>query len=284
MSKSIFLLDNQAVGGTITASSEAGATMAAANLLDEQRSRFWRSGVGTTSHVDLTIPTPFGAAYLALVDLNLSTAAEIRVQSWADAIDGAEPGIDTTVPPTLYINTDLLAAAYGQGPFGVGSYGANAVVTQVNVRNITLVPLGRTSIDAYWRVTFTDVNGTYQQCGLIVLAKGVEFEINLSHGWSAKRIPRSVTRESIGGQTYRQRRDSRLQLDGSFAALTEDERTALLIRLQEFDESRPFVYSIHPEASNRGLTTTIYGRFSGPTVSNPDYGISNFNFSVIEEL
>lgn len=284
MSKSIFLLDNQAIDGTIAASSTAGATMAADNAIDPQRSRFWRSGAGTSSYLDLTIPSPYGANYLALVDLNLSAAGEIRVQSWSDSIGGAVPGVDVTTVPSLYINTDLIAAAYGQGPFGIGPYGANAVVTQANVRNISIIPLGSTSIDSFWRVTLSDVNSTHQQCGVLVLAKGLEFGIDLSYGWSARRIPRTVSRESIGGQMYRQRRDSRLQLDGSFAALTEDERTAFLIRLQEFDESKPFVYSIHPEATNRGLTTTIYGRFSGSQVANPDHSVSTLNFTVIEEL
>lgn len=284
MSKSLFLLDNQSDEGTITASSTAGATMAATNLQDEQRSKFWRSGSGTTSNLSITLPSPYGADYLALVDLNLSTAATIRVQSWADSVGGSDAGVDITVSPTLYINTDLIAAAYGQGPYGIGPYGSNAVITQANVRNITLIPFGETSIDAYWKVTFDDVNGTYQQCGRLVLAKATQFAVNLSKGWSAQRVPRTQTRESIGGQSYRQRRDSRLQINGSFDALSDDERTAMLIRMQEFDESKAFVYSIHPEATNRGLTTTLYGRFSGSSMSNPESAVSAFNFSVIEEL
>lgn len=280
---SLFLFDNQADNATITASSEAGATMAAENVQVEQRSIFWRSGAGTSSHLQAVLATTYGVNYAALIDVNLSTVARIRLQSWADSVGGAVPGVDITVPASLVLDDERTAVPYGYGAYGVGVYGT-AALTQANIRNITLIPLGALYADAYWKVTFTDIVGDYQQVGRFFLGRAFEFEKNLSWGWSAERVDLTVRRESIGGQAYRQERDTRLKINGSFEHLNDTERTRLLTRLQSFGNSKPFIYTVFPEGTNRGLSTTLYGRFDAANIGNPNYGSSRMGFTVIEEL
>ena len=284
MANSSFFFDNQADLATITASSTAGGTMAAANVQNTQRTVFWRSGTGTTSRLDITLAAIYGATHLALVDLNLTTAGTIRVQSWSDAVGGSVPGVDMTFNPLLYLNDGFIPSLYGSGLYGLGIYGSSYPVSTDAGKNLTLVPLGVTSTDAYWRITFTDANTTYQQCGRLFIGNAVTMGVNLSYGWSAKRIERSVAKEALGGQRFVVKRQGRLQITGLFEAMTDTERTQFLIRLNDYGESKPFIFSVFPEQTSRGLTTGLYGRFSAPEVSGASLGRNRLQFTVLEEL
>lgn len=283
MSKSIFLFDNQADDGIITASSTASGTTPASNVQNPQRSAVWRSGTGTTSQLNCSLSSIYGATHVALVDVNLTTAGTIRVQSWADALGGAVPGVDTgEVSPTLYVNTALVSSSWGTGLYGIGAYGLSVALN--SAKNITIIPLGTSSMDPYWRVTFTDINTSYQQLGRLFIGSGQQFDANMSYGWQADRQERSVSVESLGGQRFVQPRDDRLQLRGSFDFLRDAERTEMLLRMQQFGQRKPFVFSIYPEQSNQGMTTTVYGRFNSVAMSGTHFNINQLPFSVVEEL
>lgn len=281
MSNSVFLFDNDSDTATVTASS---SVLPASNVQNPQRSKFWRSATGTSSNLSVTLNDVFGVSYIALVDTNLTTGGTIRVQAWSDAIDGMNLVYDQTFTPGLYVSTSGQAVAYGLGSYGLGSYGSNQSVGQLNNRNITLIPVEPTLIVRFYKFTFTDSNTTFQQLGRLFVGSGLVFQTNLAYGWRAERIERSVSRESIGGQRYTQPRDSRLKLSGNFNFLSEEERTEILIRLQEFGETKPFIFSIFPENSNKGLTTTVYGRFDGKSVEQIFQNINQLSFSVVEEL
>lgn len=282
MANAIFLFDNQADDGVITASSTAGGTTPASNVQNPQRSAVWRSAAGTTSQLNCTLSSIYGVTHAALVDVNLSTAGTIRLQSWSDALDGSVPGVDVTFYPTLYVNTALVSTAWGMGPYGIGSYGLSGALN--SAKNITIIPLGLLSFDPYWRVTLSDINTSYQQFGRLFLGSGQELTYNLTYGWQADRQERSVSVESLGGQRYTQPRDDRLQLRGTFDFLTDAERTEMLLRMQQFGQHRPFVFSVYPEQSNQGMTTTVYGSFSSVSVSGLFYNSNQLPFTVIEEL
>ena len=282
MANSIFLFDNQADDGTVTASSTASGSTPASNVQNSQRSAVWRSGAGTSSQLNCTFSSVFGITHAALVDVNLTTAGTIRLQSWSDALGGSSPGVDVTFSPTLYVNTNLVSAAYDTGVYGIGAYGLSAALN--SDKNITIFPLGLISFDPYWRITFSDVNTSYQQCGRLILGSGQEFSANLSYGWQASRQDRSPAVESLGGQRFVQPRDDRLQLSGAFDFLTDAERTEMLLRLQQFGQRKPFVFSIFPEQSNQGMTTTAYGRFASAAISGSKWNINQLPFTVIEEL
>lgn len=282
MANAIFLFDNQGDDGTVTASSTASGTTPASNVQNSQRSAVWRSGAGTSSFLNCTLSSVFGITHAALVDVNLTTAGTIRLQSWADALGGAVPGVDVTFSPTLYINTALVSASYGTGVYGIGSYGLSAALN--SAKNITLIPIGGTNFDPYWRVTLSDVNTSYQQFGRLFLGSGQQFAANMSYGWQATRQERSVAVESLGGQRFIQPRDDRLQLQGAFDFLTDAERTEMLLRLQQFGQRKPFVFSVYPEQTNQGMTTTVYGRFASAAISGSHWNINQLPFAVTEEL
>jgi len=282
MANAIFLFDNQADDGIVTASSTASGTTPASNVQNPQRSAVWRSGAGSTSQLNCTLSSIYGVTHAALVDVNLSTAGTIRLQSWSDALDGSVPGVDVTFYPTLYVNTALISTAWGSGPFGIGAYGLSGVLN--SAKNITIIPLGAANFDPFWRITLTDINTSYQQFGRLFLGSGQAVTHNMSYGWQADRQERSVSVESLGGQRFVQPRDDRLQLRGAFDFLTDTERTEMLLRMQQFGQRKPFIFSVYPEQSNQGMTTTVYGRFASVSVSGTHFNINQLPFSIVEEL
>lgn len=278
--KSVFLFDNQIFESTLTASS---AVLPVDNAKNPQRSKFWRSANGGMSHIDVTLGSAIGIDYIALVDLNLSSGAEIRVKTYSDSARSMQTG-EYVFAPTLYINPDAVASPYGSGPYGLGAYGSNVLQNQIGNRNITIFKFPQRIMEVFLRIQFIDMTGEYQQVGLIFLGQGFEFDYNLSFGWQASREDRSVARESIGGQRYVQPRDSRLQISGNFENFKDDTRTRFLIRQQEFVQNKPFIFSIYPDADNQGLTTTLYCRFESANVSGKFFNGNDLQFSVIEEL
>ena len=283
MPNSIFLFDNLADAATLSASSTAGSgSMAVANVQDYQRTKFWRSGAGTSSYINMTLAAVRGVTHLALVDLNLSTIGTIRAQAWTDSLGGSASVLDTTVSPTLYIEDERTPQHWNQGKWGRGPWGVGAI-TQEQARNITIIPLGATITAAYWRVTFADTAGSYQQCGRIFLAKAFEFEQNLSYGWGAEPVDETVQRYSLGKQRYYNAIDRRLRLRGTFEWMTEDERTRMTKRVINWGQHRPLIYSIFPESTNRGLVTTVYGHFESAGITNLGYGQNALAFTVLED-
>lgn len=280
MSRSVFLFDNQVFDATISASS---AVLPVANLHNPQRSKFWRSGLGMSSFLDLTLSSVLGIDFIALIDLNLTTAGTINVKTFSDPAFTLQTG-EYMFSPTVYVNPDAVASPYGSGPYGVGAYGSNTIQQQDGVKNITIYKFPAQITDPYFRVQFVDPVGDYQQLGLLYLGQGFEFDSALSYGWRRRLVPRSPSREAIGGQRYTQRRDPRVQISGTFELFPDNIRSKLIIRLDEFVDDKPFIFSIYPDADNRGLTTTLYGRFESAEVSGRTFNRNDFPFSVLEEL
>ena len=56
------------------------------------------------------------------------------------------------------------------------------------------------------------------------------------------------------------------------------------MKLAEYGEDFPFVFSVYPETSARGVASSIYGRFAGPSLVNAAFDRNTLNFSVLEEL
>lgn len=278
---SLFLFSSQADNvDSITASS---SVLPVTNIQNTQRSKVWRSGIGTTSYIQFQLANPLGADYLALIDLNLTTAGTILIEAWDDAFDGAEQTVNVTVSPTLYAVTEE-AEAFGGGNYGAGLFGANTPLEQLSSQNITLYDFGEAVFSPYWRITFTDENISYQQLGRLMLSSAFVFTYNLSLNYNLTRIDRSPARESMGGQRFVQKRPSRLQIGGKFPLMPDVDRTAFLIEYERTQNTDPFVYSIYPENTNKGLTTTLYGRFSDADMSERIYQATDLNFTVVEEL
>lgn len=278
----IMLIDNPVDTATVAASS-AAALMPAANIQEPERHKKWRSAAGTSSYLDITFGTEQAREWVALVDLNLTSGGEIRIQAWTDALGGAAEVYDEVFTPTLY-SSSIESNNYGGGGYGAGNYGANAPISQLDARNITIIPLGASYPAKYWRITFTDANTAYQEAARVYITTAVEFTYNISWGWRLARIENSGRRKSIGGQRYVQERDSQLQISGDFDYLSDLERTNMLVRMFEIGERDPIIFSVYPEATNRGLTTTLYGHFEDASFAHAAVGVNRFPFSVIEDL
>lgn len=280
MSNSLFMFSNQIETATLAAST---AVLPVNNLKNSQRSKIWRSS-SSTAWVSATLSEANGADYLALVDLNLSTSGTIRVRAWMDAVDGAVLEFDEYYDPIVFsVNTEV-DVDYGQGDYGLGAYGTNTPIVSSSRKNVQLLPLGQTLLSPYYKVDFVDANVDYVQFGVMFLAKARIFDINLAYDWSIKQIDRSVSKESIAGQRYIQPRDTRLEIQGRFPALSEAERTDMIVQITEAGNTKSFIYSVFPLNNNVGLTTTIYGAFSDSNISNQFENRNEFSFTVTEEL
>lgn len=195
----------------------------------------------------------------------------------------AEPGADITVNPTLYAAA-VAQANYGGGGYGQGNYGSTVVESQLDARNLTIIDFGQSYPQKYWRVTLEDTNTSYQELARLYLTTPVEFTYNVSWGWRLSRVENSAAKKAIGGQRYVQQRDSQLRIDGDFDYLTDNERSDMAVRLFEIGERTPIIFSIYPEATRRGLTTTLYGHFEDASFAHASHDINRFPFSVIEDL
>lgn len=281
--KALFLLTNQVDSAQLAASSQV-ASAPVENLQDSQRSKVWRSGFGTVSHVDLSFPIALSVTHAALVDVNLTATGSIHVEAWDDALGGSVKTVDLTVAPALFVDPSLPTSLYGSGNYGIGPFGAIDGYGAINARNITIVPLVTSVTSKYWRFTFSDANTSYQQCGRIFVSGAQTFTYNLSYGWSLAFDDLSAYRLSLGGQRFSQPRPLRQRLKCDFQYLTDDERTQTIIFVRQFSGYRPFIFSVYPEITNRGLTTTLYGRFDGPQFAHTNVAISDYQLTITEEL
>jgi len=274
------MFSNQLDTATLTASS---AALPVTNLTNPQRSKIWRS-TSNTAWVSAQLDAANGADYLAIVDLNLSTSGMIRVRAWLDAVDGSELEFDQYYDPNVFsVNTEV-DVDYGLGDYGLGAFGTNSPISATTRKNVQLLPFGQTLISPFYKIDFMDENVTYVQAGVLFLATARVFEINLSYDWNIRQIDRSVSKESIAGQRYIQPRDTRLEIRGKFGALSEAERTDMIVQITEVGNTRPIIYSVFPLNNNVGLTTTIYGSFTDSDITNKFENRNEFSFTVTEEL
>lgn len=283
MSNALFLLDN-AVDVAQIAASSAVATGPVTNIQNQQRTRIWRSGFGSASYLQITLASAVTTSHVAIVDVNLTVAGTIRVRAWTDAIGGATLVADVTLTPGVYTDPLQPLLPYGQGNFNVGTFGAFSDYAALNTRNVTLFTMPANITARYWQIDFSDSNTSYQQCGRVVMSNALVFTNNLDYSWTGTREERSSFRESLGGQIYSQPRDSRLHLAGSFDYLTDSERTTMLKYMQRFGFRRPLIYSMYPENTDQGLTTTMYGRFVNASVSGVLLNQNKFPFEIAEAL
>ena len=280
MSKSIFLFSNQLEKGTVQADS---SVLPSSNLVNRQRTKVWRSATNN-AWVTVSLNEANGADYLALVDLNMTTAGMIRVRAWTDAVNGTQLEFDQYYDPVVFSANTSVDVDYGLGDYGLGAYGTNTPLTSSSRKNVQLLPFGQTLLSPFYRIDFMDDNLQYIQLGVMFLSQSRSFDVNLAYDWNIRQIDRSVSKESIAGQRYIQPRDTRLEIQGRFPALNESERTDMIVAITEVGNTKPFIYSVFPENNNVGLTTSLYGAFSDSNIVNKFENRNDFNFTVTEEL
>jgi len=119
------IYDNAADRATLTASSQATASLGVANLKNDTKARVWRS-TGTTAQLVATWPQPETIAGVALAFCNLTGTDTIRVRGYAEASDSM-PLFDSG--PVLACPGPAMGL-WNWGPKGLGSnafaYGGGA--------------------------------------------------------------------------------------------------------------------------------------------------------------
>ena len=282
MANSLFILENPVdTAPTITASS-AELAMPVENIQDQRRSLVWRSGFGLSSYVDISFNIKKLISIFACVDVNINATGSIKIQAFSDSARTTET-YTATFAPTVY-SQEQQKSLYGIGTYGTGTYSLNGTLNLGRNRNITIYEFPVPQFWQYWRITFEDGNTTYQQVSRIYLSTFDRFDVNLSYGWSARRIDRSIKKESLGGQIFTQTRDSRLQLQCQYDFLSTKERTRSLQIMESYAETYPLIFSISPENTDEGLTTSLYGTLSSPEASETNVALNNFSFGITEEL
>lgn len=276
----LFLFDNAADAGTITASS-AVAAMPASNLLDPQRSAVWRSSGASPQTVDITLASgntiPIGA--VAVVDHNLTPVGTIRLQGWLTGIAVGTAEVDVTVDPwdTLF--------GYGVGGYGVYGYGGEAdAAARKLLRPVTFIPLLDFSELRYWRLTFTDASLAYIQAGRVYVGGIWQPQENISYGWRLSRTGRTRSKESRGGQVYGNPRASRVTLDASLDWLSESDRAMLQLYYLIVEDHTPFIVCMRPVGGVDQLFTAIYGRFSGFDITENRFNNATAPLRIVEDL
>lgn len=276
----LFLFDNAAMRGAVSASSEA-AGLPATNLQKRQRSRVWRGTNGTTENIDFTLAadesTPISMA--ALVDHNLSPLGTIRLRGWSDAIDGADKLVDVTIEPWAGLS------GYGVGGYGVGGYGgAPTSSVQALIRPVTFLPLDGFYDCLYWRYTLTDETLDYIQAGVAYLGDHWQPKTNMSWGSSLGREPRTKKRRSRGGQDYGNAKSGRAYFDFNLSWLSSADRDSLWLRYLAAEDHTSFIFSARPTEGVELLMNSLYGNFDPFEMVSSHHNNSQAKIRIVEAL
>ena len=198
MANVLFLYDNKALGAgvTIAASSQASTSMVAANLLDPDPGIRWRATGSASETVTLTFPSVVDLRWLALINHNLSLAAQV-IAEIAEVYDGA---FTTTVGPQ-----DAWTGVYGlgDGRLGIeplGGYPSSS--ERADMQAVALIDLGSVVGCKQLRLTITDPDNPdgYVTAGVLFADAGFTPERNMSFDWRLARVdPSTQIRLEAGG-------------------------------------------------------------------------------------
>lgn len=291
MSDALFLFDSRlddVDNTTLTVSTGTEvSSMPIENIQDVDRSLPARiTPSSTVAVIDITLPGARVVDTFALVDCNITTGGTYRLRAWSDAIRGSTLVYDSTaVAAPIPTPADYTASNYGSGDYGLGSYGAGTALPDEIDRSVYIVDLEAEYTARYWELTITDANLSFVQLSRVYLSLRKNYDINISYGWQASPERRSDVLESIGGARYRNLKPQRRRLTVEYTALTDSERDEVLMNLQQFGQSIPFIFCAEPFINdNRTASTAIYGVYDGPSASNPTYNSNRFSFTMSEDL
>jgi len=275
----LFLWDNAADRGTVSASSEVAA-MPATNLQGPQRSDVWRSSGASPQQIDITLDanelSPIGA--IALVDCNISPAGTVKAQGWADGF-----GVGDTV--SVEIEPWDVMYGYGVGGYGVGGYGGVAdTKTQMLLRPIFFVPLGDWYDYRYWRITLTDTSLTYLQAARVYVGSIWQPSVNMNYGWKLGREPGSRFITSRGGQKYGNPRPGANYLDLSLDWLSDSDRDDLWLQYLALEDHSPFIVCAKPDGVIQRITTAMYATFDPVELTHTNYQTAATRLRIMEAL
>lgn len=205
MANAALTIDNLAIGGNITPSSQE-IEMPASNLLTPHVSERWRSQAGVSSII-LDKGGVASADVFALAGLTGTDALTVRLRLSA-------------------VDPSGIAAELGDfGPFADGS-------TNLDLEYGMFVHYAAAPIA--WRYALVDFNDSgrdYNEGGLVFTGLKERFTYNFAPGGGITNVDRSRVQDSPGGLTLTWDDDVHRLCDLNFAWVTEAQRYGLLERL-----------------------------------------------------
>lgn len=283
--KILILHDNRADAATLTASSTAGA-LVAANLQDRLLSKVWRAA-GTTEHVlaDAGPGNSESVNVVALWNHNLSTQATIRVRIGNDAAM-ASPVHDETffAWPAVWgwCERGWCEDGWGGLPFGIED--AARAYKRYSVMRLSATAEGR-----YRRLDIDDPGNAdgYVQAGRLIDGLGWQPEVNFSFGWSWDWIDPSEQEEMDGGAVWVDQRSPYRELFLPFKFASRADAMGQINDMKRIVGNRGDVLVLpFPEVSAEQYITAVYGipRPGGLAAQRQDR-LNRFDFSMrIREL
>ena len=262
--------DNVADNATITASSTAGA-LVAANLKTDYKSEIWRS-TGISATLTLTWTTAQMLGVMSLPFCNFTSTATMRVRGYTEIAD-VTPAFDTTA--VLCCPYQALGGwAWGAVPLGVNafSYVGSAYAT-------VWFPIAAVKKLVVDLVDTANTSG-YLEAGRAVTGSYWSPEINADYGASVAPIDSTTVSRNDAGDPVRVRGYKHRTVDLSLSEMSETDRLECYNLLVGNGLARPVFLSLYPEdeypareqshqiyglhKSLGQIAAPYFGRFSAP--------------------
>lgn len=263
---------------SISAFTEASASLAVENLLTEYKSEVWRANGKASESVTLTWDTVQTFNMAAFIWNNFSSAATMQFEVFTETTDIVPAANFTLIPCCSY--NPLGTWSWGMTPLGVNafSYGGNKYA-----RIFFETVQGRKA-----RVTVRDPLNTssYVEAGRLVLGTYWSPELNPSWGagvdWDFGTKHRRTDAGDLRTELRPQHRTLKLQFDW---IKTEEDRLRFWEILSGNGMARPVYINLFPEDEYpaKEQSHQVYGKLSNNSgMSHPQYGVFSMPL-VIEE-
>ena len=278
MENIVFLLDNAALRGLITASGEASG-FPDDNLLYDQRSVVWIQDAAGAATLDVTLDAsedvPIEA--WALIDPNLGTDSSetLRVRAWSDAINGSTLVYDT--------NDDTTSPFNIWQPFideSLDDLFTDDVMARIKPCPMMLT--GLTTTPKYWR--FDLAGSIVHQAGVIFLGSMFQPDVTVDASHQTVLKGRTNEKETDGGQTYTRSALSRKKLKFKLSNLSELEKWELMLRWLKVQDHEKILVCRNPDGDIDQIMSTIYGRIKDFDANDINYLFSGMPAEIIEDL
>lgn len=269
------IYDNSADLATLSVSSQASASLGAANLLTDIKSEVWRS-IGTSGTITATWAVGQIIGGIALPFTNLSSGATLRVRGYTlptDTIAAFDTGTNLACPPLA-----LGLWNWGSAPLGVNAFtyggGATACVwlsLPISVRKLVIDIVDTSNVSGYVEVGRL-VAGNYWEA-----AKNADYGAGITAVDTSKHF-RNDAGDLMTDIGTRHRRQTL-----ALTKLSADERASLWNILLGNGMPRPLFMSLYPNSDDPRLEQTHM--MWCKLVATPAVGIPSYrNFASSLEL
>lgn len=265
-------LINEISSVTLTATS---ATVPVTNIAHPQLGKAWRSTGVTEESVTINLATtsePVRAVCIA--GHNLRAGASVEILHSTD-------GVNFTSVASL--NPFVGTVGYGEGGFGEGGFGGGIISTTGIVQAIVMLFFAAVKRQ-YWRITLRDAGNAdnFLKVGRIFLGDYWEPAAQIMRQWSVEVVDETGIEKSIGGQKWRNVRDSFTRVSFRLPHLSKSEAIENWLNfVRRLGMKDSMFVSLFPDGSTTlKAVTNAYGKF----VQAPGIGGSAISIYDTEEV